>query len=95
MRTLNSFIMVPVSKPLRILGVHPKAGIFLLLAGISIGVLLEENLIGILLSLLGYGFLLGLGQNYPYLAETVLAQCQYRKGVPAPLWNAQEIRYDA
>lgn len=95
MKTLNSFIMIPVSKPLRVLGVNPKAGGFLMLLGVTIAVLLEENFAGILFSLIGYGLLLCLTQKNPYIAETILVQCQYRKGIPASVWQAKEIRYDA
>lgn len=95
MKPLTPLILVPVSKPMRILGVHPKAGGFLLLLGLMVATLLDDSLWGIVTTLVLYGGLLGFSQREYYFAECVIAQVTNPKGQKGSWSKHKVFHYDA
>ena len=92
MKPLTPLILVPVSKPMRILGVHPKAGGFLLLLGLMVATLFDDSLWGILTTLILYSGLLALSQKEYYCAECVIAQVSNPKGQKGS-WSQHKVFY--
>lgn len=95
MKPLTPLILIPVSKPVRILGIHPKAGGIFLLFGITIAMLFDDPLYGIIATLMLYAWLLTLSQKEYYCAECFIAQVSNPKGQKGSWSNNKDFHYDA